>query len=339
MFGLPIFNLLKIRLFIWVFGAFALLFTGILGGCKKNKKIATLEPEELNSPTQQAIYKSVWLDANTGFICGGKKDQDGFIYKTTNAGSSWQLIHHVKGKCIYDIKFVNDTIAYCCGDDLLLMRSSDNGNTWTDVDFTGVTLESFNHTPLRHIFGNYNLLMCVGGENYHNGNALWFQNDDMRWVWHFDHEFRTGLDLAKDNFVLAGYGNTHRTTDQGYNYSPMEFANDFFTGSSTINSQTAFMCGYDGGIYRTDDGANTWKILLEPNKAVNKRIHFNGMCFKDANTGWVVGTKGLVMSSHDGQTFKEYARMSDADLLSVSFDKLDRAVISSSNGKLFRVNN
>ncbi len=318
-------------------GLFALLLTAAFSACKKSKKTSSLEPEELTTPTQQAIHKSAWLDANTGFICGGKKNENGFIYRTKDAGKTWQLIINTQGKCLYDINFVNDTIAYCCGDDLLVLRSANNGNSWTEVSFATIGLQYFNHTPLRCIFGNYNLLMMVGGENYHNGNALWFENNTMRWVWHFDHEFRTGLNFTHENFVLAGYGNSYRTQDHGYNYSPMEFSGDFFTSSSTVNSQIGFTCGYDGGIYKTDDGGSSWKTLLKPNKTTKKRIHFNSICFVDANKGWAVGSEGLVISSEDGQTFKEYSSITKADLLSVVQDKTGKMVMSSSNGKLFRI--
>lgn len=318
-------------------GLFGLLLLGVSTACKKGKKLASLQVEELNSPTSLPIHKCVWLDASTGFICGGKKNTEGFIYKTIDTGNSWQLIQRTNGTCIYDIKFVNDTIAYCCGDDLLLMKSKDNGNTWSDVSFANVTLESFNHTPLRCIFGNFNLLMVVGGENYHNGNALWFENDQIRWVWHFDHEFRTGLNFEQKNFVLAGYGNTYRTTDHGYNYTPMDLDEDFFTGSSTINSNTGYACGYDGGIYRTDDGGHQWQTLLKTNKSTKKRIHFNGIYFTNMDHGWAVGNEGLVMSCEDGRTFTEYRAISKNDLLSVCKDKLDRFVISASDGKLYRI--
>jgi photosystem II stability/assembly factor-like uncharacterized protein len=330
---------LKLRVFIAVFGAFALFFSIVFSSCKKHKKQVSLEYEQVNSPTQQTIHKSAWLDASTGFICGGKKDENGFIYKTTDAGSTWHLIYNVQGKCIYDIKFVNDTIAYACGDHLLILNSKDNGDSWNELSFANVNLEYFNYAPMRCIFGNYNLLMIVGGENYHNGNALWFENNKMRWVWHFDHEFRTGLNFTQENFLLAGYGNAYRTNDHGYTYKATDLAGDYFTGSSTLNKQLAYACGYDGGIYKTEDAGASWKTLLKPNATAKKRIHFNGMCFKDENNGWIIGTKGLIMSTTDGKNFLERESISDADLISVSLDKMGRMVISSADGKLYRITN
>lgn len=336
---MAIFKALKIRVFIRVFSVLALVLVLVFVACKKNKKQAALEVELLNSATQQPIHKSAWLDANTGFICGGKKNENGFIYKTTDAGNTWHLIYSVTGKCVYDIKFINDTIAYACGDQLLVLNSKDKGDNWKELDFSNITLQYFNYAPMRCIFGNAELLMIVGGENYHNGNALWFENNEMRWVWHFDHEFRTGLNFTRENFVLAGYGNAYRTNDHGYTYSPMDFSGDFFTSSSTLNSSLGYACGYDGGIYKTEDAGNSWSTLLKPNKTVKKRIHFNGICFKDLNTGWAVGNKGLVVSTTDGKTFKHHESFSDADLLSISMDKMGRMIITSSDGKLYKITN
>jgi len=337
MYPIAIFNLLKIRLFIGFLALIGSLLVMAFTGCKKTEKIGNLQLEEISTPTQQAIHKSVWLDANTGFICGGKKNKNGFIYRTKDAGKTWELIFNSPAKCLYDINFVNDTIAYACGDALLLLRSRDNGSTWTEVSFANVNLEYFNYTPLRCIFGNYNLLMIAGGENFNNGNVLWFENNSMRWVWHFDHEFRTGLDFKQDNFVLAGYGNLYRTKDNGYTYSPMKLDGDFFTSSYTINSELGFVCGYDGGIYRTDNGGNNWKTLLKPNKTARKRIHFNGICFSDEKNGFAVGAEGLVMHCNDGEKFKTYNSITSSDLLSIVKDKTGRMVISSSNGKLYRI--
>jgi hypothetical protein len=63
------------------------------------------------------------------------------------------------------------------------------------------------------------------------------------------------------------------------------------------------------------------------------------MCFTGINTGWAVGDKGLVMNTTDGETFSEHAPICDADLLSASTDKMNRVVISASDGKLYRINN
>lgn len=294
-----------------------------------------LNAETVSSPVNARINKSIWLDANTGFICGGEKNTKGFIYQTTDGGSSWQNVFSSDSKSLYDIFFVNDTIAYCCGDKLFLLKSKDNGKTWKEVEYAFVP-EYFNYVPLRCIFGNYRFLMIIGGENYDTGNALWLENDNLRWVWHFDHEFRTGLNFNTENYLLCGYGNCFKTTDYGYNYTPTKLAGDYFTSSATINDKLGYACGYNGGIFKTTDAGASWEMIVDANKLSKKRKHFNGMCFIDANNGWVVGDEGVIMQTTDGKTWKELEPIGKTDLLSIVKDKSNNLVISTADGKLIR---
>ncbi|MBD3179904.1 MAG: hypothetical protein GF417_10040, partial [Candidatus Latescibacteria bacterium] len=55
--------------------------------------------------------------------------------------------------------------------------------------------------------------------------------------------------------------------------------------------------GYIGGdfLYKTTDGGNTWTEMTLPSTEEVFEIFF-----KDANTGWAVGDKGLIMYTTDG---------------------------------------
>jgi photosystem II stability/assembly factor-like uncharacterized protein len=320
-----------------------ILFTGLLGsfllilcsGCKKENQKNKLAPEFIATPESSRIHKSIWLDANTGFICGGEKNSKGFIYKTIDGGANWVKLYSSSSKSLYDIFFVNDTIAYCSGDKLLLLKSKDNGNTWTEVVYNFVP-EYFNYVPLRCIFGNYRFLMIIGGENYDNGNALWLENDNLRWVWHFDHEFRTGLNFNTTNYLLCGYGNCYQTNDYGYNYKPTKLEGDYFTSSATINDQLGYACGYNGGIYKTTNAGDSWEKINDENKLIKKRRHLNGMCFIDETHGWVVGEEGFIMQTTDGKNWKELEPIGKSNLLSIVKDKTNKLVISTADGKLIR---
>lgn len=331
-----IFNPLKIKHFIFNLSLVCVILFFLLASCKKTAKPLKLSFQSIQTPVNSRISKTVWLNANTGYMCGGVKNASGFIYKTVDSGKTWEQVYQSNAYSFYDIAFINDTIAYCCGDKLFLLKSKDNGATWNEVKYN-FTPEWFNYMPLRCITGDLNFLMIVGGDNYDTGNVLWFQGDEMRWVWHFDHEFRTCLNFSQNNFLLAGYGTAYRTTDQGYSYKPTNLTGDYFTSSATINSRTGYACGYNGGIFKTSDEGVTWKKIYEENKVSKKRKHFNGICFTDEKNGWVVGNEGLIMKTTDGENWIEMESIGSDDLISIVKDKTGHLIISSNTGKLFQI--
>ncbi|MGE0566415.1 MAG: hypothetical protein AB7O73_00575 [Bacteroidia bacterium] len=296
---------MNIKRFILIYQLSFLLVLLSFFACKKKEQLSSINA--IPSPVSQIIRKSYWPGNNSGFICGGNKNEFGFIYKTIDNGITWQNVFS-NTKCIYDILKINDTLYYACGDSLLLLRSADGGNSWNKIKFN-FELEHFNWTPLRHLFGNYRLLMAIGGENYSNGNALWLEDDQLRWVWHFDTEFRTGIPFSNENYHLLGYGNSQVTKTYGYNYVPGNFKGDFITSSFKINNSTAFICGNDGGIYKTEDAGKSWKTIIEKNKVAKKRMHFISIAFLPNSKGMCIDNSGIVYTTNDGDVWntKEFS--------------------------------
>lgn len=307
-----------------------------LGSCKKSDKNSLSSADPVSVPIQGRINKSFWLNAFTGFFCGGEKDKTGYIFKTIDGGISWHKVYSSDSKSLYDIFILNDTIAYSCGDKLLLLKSKDNGNTWQEVIYP-FTPKPYNILPLRCIFGNYRFMMIIGGENYDAGNVLWLESDQLRWVWHFDHEFRTGINFTTENYLLCGYGTSWSTNDHGYSYKASKFEGDYFTSSATINDHVAYVCGYNGGIYKTIDAGETWQKIFDENKLGRKRKHFNGIYFSDELNGWVVGNEGEMMRTKDGKNWEQLESVTDSDILSIVSDANGGMMISSAKGELIRI--
>ncbi len=303
-------------------------------GCQK--KDSLIGYNSLNSPVTERIHKLVWLSQDTLFICGGNKNKSGFIYRSTDGGKSWVNVYQSAQKSLYDLFFLNDTTAFCSGDQLLLLRSRNNGASWEEVIYEFIP-EHFNYVPLRCIFGDEKLLMFAGGENYDNGAVMWMVDGKLKWVWHFDNEFRAGLNFSHNNYHLLGFGTGYKTMDLGYHYSSTSFKGDFITGTSLINASTGFACGYDGGIYKTDDAGKNWQTLLKPNTLLKKRIHFNAIHFKNTD-GWAVGNTGLIMTSANGIEWKKTKTNMSSDFLSVTENPDGDIAITTSLGEILIIN-
>jgi photosystem II stability/assembly factor-like uncharacterized protein len=74
-----------------------------------------------------------FLNATTGFACGGQIDIQGMIWKTTDAGLNW-VTYCVASEPLYDIKVVSPSKIIATGGDfeygLSTVVSYDTGNTW-----------------------------------------------------------------------------------------------------------------------------------------------------------------------------------------------------------------
>lgn len=302
----------------------------IYSGCRKKGVAITFQ--SISSPVTSRINKLIWQNKDTVFFCGGNKNNSGFIYRSVNAGKNWTKVFQSNEKSLYDLFFLNDTTAYCSGDKLLLLRSKTNGETWEEVKYDFIP-EYFNYVPMRCIFGDEKLLMIVGGENYDNGAVLWLIDGKLKWVWHFDNEFRTGLNFSHDNYHLLGFGTGYKTSDMGYHYSPTSFKGDYITGSSKINQNQAFACGYNGGIYRTNDAGKNWTTLLKPNSLIKKRIHFNAILFKDKR-GWAIGNEGLLMKTVNGTDWETVKTNYKSDFLSIFAHHSEQLFITTSEGEI-----
>ena len=321
---------MKLRLFshrfFWVFSLPLIFWIS----CQKNNPVFSLEA--LPSPVNTRIHKLTYLTKDTVFICGGAKNKSGFIYRSVNGGKNWTEVYRSDQKSLYDIFFLNDTTAFCTGDKLLLLRSRNNGAQWDEVIYDFIP-EHFNYLPIRCIFGDEKLLMFAGGENYDNGAVMWMVNGQLKWVWHFDNEFRTGLPFSHLNYHLLGFGTGYKTTDMGFHYTPTSFKDDFITGSALINASTAFICGYDGGIYKTDDAGKSWQTMLKPNSLIKKRIHFNTILFK-GNTGYAAGNNGLLMKSINGSDWKKVQVNTSSDILSMTENPEGNIILTTSSGEI-----
>ncbi len=320
---------LNIFLFIFLFSA---LFTG----CKKNSLNPALTV--IDTPVNTKIYKSCWFNADVGFFCGGEKTTSGYIYYTTDGGQNWTNVYQNTSAHLTDIFFINDSVGYCCGDNLVLLKTQNKGITWQHINLN-TNYSYFTKGTLRGIFGNENCVLLVGGKNFNVGTAIRINNGNVDYtIRGFNNELSCGFNFNTTNYVSCGYGTGYKTNDFGANYTPTTFSGDNITACVTINQSTGFACGYNGGVYKTSDGGQSFEKILDHNRITKKRINFNGITFINQTTGWVVGNYGEAYQTTDAKKFKKINFNTNNDLLSIVLNKNNQAIVSTSSGKLIRFN-
>lgn len=292
--------------------------------------------QTIDTPTDSRINKSFWFDTNNGFICGGNHSESGFIYSTTDGGSSWVKRLDPDNHSLYDIKFINDTLGFCCGDDVSLYQTINKGISWKKIDLTSHYDQFYNGT-LRQIVVANNSLIIVGGKNYNVGLIVSYKNGKLNSGFKgTSNELRSGFSFSDTNFVSCGYGTAYRSQSDLINYSPVILSHDFFTDAITLNSSSGIACSYEGAIYKIIDAGNITTKIYDHNRLLNKRINFNALYFKNENEGCVVANSGVLMKTTDGKKFTEIKTSNKHDYLSIVSNNANELIVSTSNGKLIK---
>ena len=308
------------------------------GACKKDETSVRFEVITINENIN--IHKTIFLNDSIGFACGGTMHQYGAIFKTTNKGNNWKKVYSSNLWSVFDLHFINDSVGYACGDTLLLLTTKDKGESWQRYWFNQMPFHIVQRTAFkRFYFLNEKEFYIVGGQNFDAG--IVYKTTDAGNSWKFDifkNEIKGITYPNADNGFISGYGVIYKSTDAGLTYQLCSIKNDFFTSIHFKDENNGIAVGYNGGIYKSNDAGSNWSIIIKPNKAFEKRIHFNDLQFEDNNRGYAVGTIGLIMFTDDGgDSWKFTKKFCEEQFISITIIKNNEILISSENGKIYKV--
>lgn len=244
-----------------------------------------------------AMLRSVcFIDPAVGFVSGGEFEQQGYIYHTMDGGNTWQEVF-TSGWSINAVRFLNSMEGYACGDSLHIIKTIDQGMTWQNVELSWYPYPEY-VLPLKHIeFADDTTWYFTGGKDYLFGVNVRTQNGGSWWDMEvFQVELNTAYFKDEKQGLIAGYGVIYFTPDANVTFNPTSFSGDNITSLSFTDSFSGFASGFDGGIYHTPDGGNSWETLVKANGSLGSRIHFNAIEVADGS-GAAVGNQGVMVYS------------------------------------------
>ena len=316
-----------------------MFFLYVFSSCKKEEQVEVNYSER--SVNEAVNVQSInFLNSKIGFACGGIKSQSGAIYKTIDGGNSWQKIVAISNNCVYDVLFVNDSLGFACGENLLLLKTTDGGINWIDLARFGKPTKGHNGT-LRNIFSvDTNTIYVSGGGNFSEGVMYKSFDGGGWWLYNiFDNELRSASFINKYTGYFAGYGTIYLTNDSTYSFNKLSIDNDFFVSITFTNNVIGYACGYNGGIYKTIDGGNSWDEQLKNNNDINHVRHFNQLKFIGNNEGYAVGNNGLIMYTDDGGVrWQKIKKITEDNLYSIYIRNKQTIFITSEAGKIYLLN-
>lgn len=303
----------------------------VLSACKKDT--INLEFAQIETGVNQRITNIYFVNENLGFACGGLPFANGFILKTTNGGSTWQLNNNLIGHGLNSIRFVNDSVGYAVGYNGYILRTENAGNSWSVHNY--FTYEVLNDI---HLFSETEGL-AVGGQYYSKGLIAPLINwNNFDWGRDTLDKNLTSLCFVNSTTGFAtGYGIINKTNNAGITWQTANIDNDFFIDVDFPSDYTGYVCGFQGGVYKTENQGENWQTINKPNKALSKREHFNSIHFANNYIGATVGMNGLMLFTENGGEQLSYVNTpTSTNLRAVYLLNNNTGFIGGDNGELWK---
>lgn len=218
---------------------------------------------------------------------------DGDMFRSVNAGNTWiKVSREIIGE-FRQVSFITQDIGWAVNSSGQIWNSNNGGQNWERIG----SLEP-SYVELRQA----SFLAFV--DNRHGWAAsdsfIWRSIDGGRnWQRHSPakNTNRVGIDLGRASFqnnqegwIGADSGIIYHTRDGGISWEQQTIASNrtFFRDVIFVDNMTGWATGFPNeGIYRTENGGNTWHSISWPgiiNKSLIRSIHFI-----DKTEGWAVG--------------------------------------------------
>lgn len=243
------------------------------------------------------LYGVSFLNADTGFVCGGNIDH-ALILKTVDGGAHWNPVYLDDYAWLYDIVVLNKDTILATGHGGIILRSTNGGADWhTRPGNTTQWMYKFD-------FAGTDTGYCVGL----NGTVL--KTTDAGFTWYVKNtgvtDWFLGVDFitAETGVAVGEDGQIARTTDGGNSWEEIE-NNDpnFLSAVHFANADTGFIAGFSGTIFRTVDGGVSWLKLPSVTVADLKSVY----C-KTGSEIYMAGDGVIITSTDAGDnwTFMNY---------------------------------
>ena len=256
---------------------------------------ATWRNVELSS-SPGPLYNVKCLDANICVAIGNSATTGRDIYRTTNAGATWQrLTNFPLGGSWDHLDFVSPTVGFM-GANGAAARTTDAGATWT-------LRSGFPSCPVMYgmDFRDASVGLC-GGERVSgsdSGPGIFKTTDaGMTWVRKFSQSANDVLWLNDTTAIASVGASIYRSTNSGDTWS--QISSQVFTGldeMTLLPNGTIVGVSFAGDGWRSTDGGVNWTRTLTGSGALPANW---GVAFSDNLLGMLVGQGGYILKTTDG---------------------------------------
>jgi photosystem II stability/assembly factor-like uncharacterized protein len=227
----------------------------------------------------------------------------GFISRTTNGGSTWDLVLGGIRNVLNDVWFSDRLRGWAVGASRMVLRTTDGGRTWDPVSVSSSASQynamSFVSDGRGGIVGNHRSIVHTSdaGQTWSeqptglSGSVIW---EDAQFI-----DENTGWIVGRQ----SSNGLILHTADGGLSWSPQQPAgSDQVNAVYFVDASTGWAVGRSGLILHTANGGATW--IPQENGTT---WTFSDLFFIDSMTGWAVSITGILHTTDGGATWTQQA--------------------------------
>lgn len=189
-----------------------------------------------------------FIDNQIGFACTG----NGKVLKTTNQGSSWSIVNNTTTNSLTRIFFLNSSLGFIGGDSIL-KKTTDGGETWTTINFPGVSNDI-------KFWNNQLIIPSILGDIYASSDEgnTWqsIASPNPTTTYH------SAIVQNNNSLLVAGVGRLYNTINGATWTVPLDgIYRSRLNSISFADANRGVVVGdgnYSSVVYRTDNGGNTW---------------------------------------------------------------------------------
>jgi photosystem II stability/assembly factor-like uncharacterized protein len=274
---------------------------------------------------------------NNGIVVGTSYDSTttighpSIIFKTSDAGTNWQLDSFSTAAQLYSISSYDEENLLAVGEYSTIARTTNGGISWIEEEsslFNSFSAVEYLDLNTQIVVGSggmmikttnsgdqWNLIstgtldgisdiyffdqtngICIGL----NGTIIITSNGGENWssIVSGTNAHLTSIDFwgSDDGIIVGAYGIVLYTTDGGLNWIARNNPTDKSLSSFCyIYENTGIAVGEDGIIMKTTDNGITW----EPQSSGTDK-HLSEIFFIDELNGWIVSSEGTILHTTNG---------------------------------------
>ncbi|MCX7833727.1 MAG: YCF48-related protein [Ignavibacteria bacterium] len=250
------------------------------------------------SGTSVNLYKTVFINSDTGFVCGDW----GRCRYTTNGGYNW--INMAGTMLSQDVHFFNieyrNGAVYLTGNSNYIWKSSNYGVTWDTIPFIApqaqLQWENSFYASDFSITGDTIITVGAFGSIHQKlGNqfvthSTYLKKGNLRDVVVIP---STGVIIAVGGPSVSTTSLTTpdqilRSSDNGIHWvviSPSTNSAADFYSIEMIDNNTGFICGTKSAVYKTTNAGLNWDSLVIP--IIPSNVILSKVDFVNSQTGWI----------------------------------------------------
>ena len=251
---------------------------------------------QLNLPDTLPLYSIYFVNDSTGFASSCDNNlsvwSSGGVYKTTDAGNSWDTLLSNQGYCRSSVFFVNENIGYSSGTNLI--KTIDGGTTWFLPNLSSGLSSNFVYF-INDSIGFINGYWSAPGPTIRkttNGGISWSHSISFNPVSNITSLCFTspqvGFAVGNDSAVVL------KTTDGGANWNPVSTQYQL-ESVHFPSANDGYAVGFNGTIIHTNDSGNNWSQQVS-----GTTVNIHSIYCPSISTCYAVGDSGAILKTTDG---------------------------------------